>query len=732
MPNQITLRGCAPEPLIHYLKALGVLRLVAEQLDPDVRGAWRGDAFVLETSKTADELVTFFLEKYVPTPLVAPWNNGSGFHSGEGKGKKAETLPLIENSTIPRLEKYREVIKSAKELLATCMTPDIIALSSTKRSEALKPKLISLCRNRLPDEVVRWVDALCLIVEADDLRFPRLLGSGGNDGNLEFSLNFMRCLDGVLPIDGSPRPHSKGQLRAALFGETGARGVHFSPGQFHPAGSGGVNATSGEKAVKAENLANPWDYVLAIEGTLSLAGAAVRRMTAGARGEASFPFWVSNSEIDTTVAEHEENRGDLFLPLWTRFASYAEIAHIFSEGRVRLKTRQARNTVDFARAIAELGVDRGITHFYRYSLLTRNGKMQFASSLGCIEVEPRPKADLFYDLEERGWLTNFRAICGAKEAPLSLAALRRGVEAAIYEYCANKNHDTLENRETLLSLLVALGKAESEIARRPSSKKPKPGSNKPSIKPLELSSRWARECDDGTPEFELAAALASITGEGEGGAIRANLEPVETVGASVLWTTDDAGAVWGTSRLEDNLATVLQRRSIDARAGGLSHPSISGRRVASLSAVDSFLRGEIDDERIEELLRGLALIDWRDAQPTAAQTGVPLPPELPRAYALLKLLFLPGGKLRRERQAEPVEIKHEPSVVPLLRAGRIADALDTALRRLRSSGLMPFTHQFHFPEEDGARLAAALLIPISEHSTGLLAGAVLRPPRNDV
>lgn len=725
MPNQITLRGCAPDPLIHYLKALGVLRLVAEQLDANVRGAWRGDSLILETSKTIDEVVGFFLEEYVPTPLVAPWNNGSGFHSGEGAGMKAGTLPRIENSTTPRLEKYREVIKSAKEMLAMCMTPEVSALSSTKRSEALKPKLIPLCRNRLPDQVVRWLDALCLVIDSDDLRYPPLLGSAGNDGNLEFSLTFINRLHEVLPIDERPRPHAHGQLRAALFNETGARGVDFSPGQFHPAGSGGVNATSGEKSVKAENLANPWDYILAIEGSLIFAGAAVRRLTAGARGAASYPFCVSTSDLDPTVAPREDNRGDLFLPLWKRPASYSEVAHVFSEGRVRLKTRQARNTVDFARAIAELGVDRGITRFYRYSFLTRNGKMQFASSLGSIEVYPRPKANLFYELDD--WLTKFRIICGAKEAPLSLTSLQRAVEAAIYEYCTDESPDTLR------SLLITLGKAESEIARRPSVRQSTSGNDKRSLAPLKLSSDWAGECDDDTPEFELAAALASITGEGKRGAFRASLEPVEVKGGSVNWTTDDAGAVWGARALDENLAAVLQRRSIDARGAGLSHPLMEGRRVASLRAVDLLLRGETDDERIEELLRGLALIDWRnDAASGGERMDNSVPSSLPRVYALLKLLFLPEGKLSRALQAEPIEIKHEPSIIPLLRAGRIPDALEVAQGRLRSSGLIAFTDQFHFPDEDGARLAAALLIPISARAATSLAETVLRPASQDI
>jgi CRISPR-associated protein Csx17 len=54
------LKGCQPTPLAHYLKALGILRLVAEQKDPACRGAWIDDHFVLATKLTKDELECFF------------------------------------------------------------------------------------------------------------------------------------------------------------------------------------------------------------------------------------------------------------------------------------------------------------------------------------------------------------------------------------------------------------------------------------------------------------------------------------------------------------------------------------------------------------------------------------------------------------------------------------------------------------------------------------------------
>jgi len=83
--HQHLLTGCTPVPLAHYLKALGILRLVAEQKDPDACGRWRGEYFELRTSLSRDELQRFFLEEYQPTPVLAPWNGGSGFYFQEEK-----------------------------------------------------------------------------------------------------------------------------------------------------------------------------------------------------------------------------------------------------------------------------------------------------------------------------------------------------------------------------------------------------------------------------------------------------------------------------------------------------------------------------------------------------------------------------------------------------------------------------------------------------------------------
>ena len=113
------LRGCAPVPLALYLKAIGILRLVAEQLDPDARGWWQDEHFCLLTKLDRNELVQFFLEEYSPTPFLSPWNKGSGFYKENDPG-----LSPIENSTAPRFQQFRAAVAEARQLLGVIVRAD--------------------------------------------------------------------------------------------------------------------------------------------------------------------------------------------------------------------------------------------------------------------------------------------------------------------------------------------------------------------------------------------------------------------------------------------------------------------------------------------------------------------------------------------------------------------------------------------------------------------------------
>jgi CRISPR-associated protein Csx17 len=84
------LVGLKPDALATYLAALGILRLVAEQKDPNARGYWCNEHFVLVTELGWEDMERFLLEEYSPTPILAPWNKEGGFFSFKSSGKSLE------------------------------------------------------------------------------------------------------------------------------------------------------------------------------------------------------------------------------------------------------------------------------------------------------------------------------------------------------------------------------------------------------------------------------------------------------------------------------------------------------------------------------------------------------------------------------------------------------------------------------------------------------------------
>jgi CRISPR-associated protein Csx17 len=706
---RMSLRGCAPEPLIHYLKALGVLRLVAEQLDLRVHGAWRGDTFVIETEKSEDELVEFFLNEYRPTPIVAPWNGSSGFYPKDKKQREA--LETLCKANPARLADYIETVAAARR---------IVGKRTDQPKDADKMQMLQLARQSFPERALDWLDAAFVLAQ-DKPDYPPILGSGGNDGRLDFTVNFYLRLSSVLPESFQANSRSQkrtrqcvAKLRASLFGGIASL-ERAAVGQFHPAGAGGTNGTEG---ISGGSYVNPWDFILALEGSLLLASATVRQLAAGSRTRASFPFTVQSSNVGYGSATGGEKiRAEVWLPLWSRLAGYREIAHIFKEGRVQFRDRRlVRTGFDFARAIAELGVDRGIDAFQRYAFIERNGQANLATPLGVFYVKERPLAALVQQASR--WLDSFsRATADEQKTPPRLVRAHKHIEEAIFNLCARGTASEL--RETL----VAVGAGEAELAKGQKFREEK------NVRPLAgLSLCWLHECNDKTPEFRIAAALASIRGQGDVGGFRTNLEPFDEIQRD--WAKRSSSVVWSGADLQENLAAVLHRRSVEARMQALPHPPLVSSRFASLADIGAFLSYGTDDQKIEDYLRGLILLDWSKDKPSfTGAKSPPVPASLPRVYALLKLLFLPHGNLYFCNK-ETI-ISHEPTIVPLLRAGRPIDAIDIAYKRLKSSGLAPLIKNFPLSERHGTRVAAALLIPIDEHSIRALARLVLNEPTDD-
>ena len=708
----IALGGCRPVPLASYLKALAVLRLVALQVDSQARGAWRDGQFILWTSLDREALLRFLLDDYVPTPVLSPWNGGSGFHPKDNQ----TALLAIEASSLLRLAPYRMAIGAARSALRELEQSD-------KPWKETKPRLLGRCRATFPEEALPWLDAAAVLAQ-DGPAFMPLLGTGGNDGRLDFSNNFMQQLLLCLGLErrAARRQQNLGQ---ALFGAASGEVAYSSAslGQFLPGGAGGTNAGTG---FEGGSVVNPWDYVLALEGGVCFAGATSRRLSAASRGKAAFPFTVDSSAVggaNLALADASGARAEVWLPLWERPTTWAELEYLLGEGRVQWGRHQARNAVDFAQAAVNLGVDRGITAFQRTGLLLRNGRSYLAVALDRVQVRTFPGGDLLKAPKLVRWIEEFARLSNAKKAPQAWASDLRRLEAAIYAVClqtaaAPDGGDSHRLQEVLL----ALAGAERVVAGVKAAQRAH-------LQPLDsLNPRWLEQCTDGTVEWRLAAAVAMLQARGPVGPLRVHLEPVQLAGTNThglpRWQWDDKSksVTWSAAvPVCENFARLLSRRCLQAEAARLESLPLASSHPASLEDVYQFLAGEVDDRRLAELVQALALVAIPAATrrpPGQNQT----PPDLPRLYAVLKLLFWPGPV------TGDITLLPNPAILPRLAASDLDGAGQAALRQLRGhrlATLLPPNHRgWLLPEAAAHRLAAALLIPVEDR--GLLRRWVLQ------
>jgi len=780
MPD-IILKGCTPEPLMSYLKALGVLRLVAEDRehgDPDARGFWRNDQFVLRSRFDAQGIEDFFLDHYCPTPIVVPWSGGDFFavnwSPGAVRRKKTPTAAAVIESFLTtasaRLEGYRTALTACKMALESCG----IDTASTEDSDALKGRqaefkklkwqFIETLRSTCPHlHTLEWIDTAA--VTGADVFAPLLGSGGGSDGNTHFSDNFMQNLWDALPAFDSQRQGAPGAapqsddsragLRESLFREAGTyRVVKRTSSLFDAGAVGGPNATQG---MERESLSNPWDVIIGLEGTLCFATAAVRRLGSQSGIAAAFPFQFQASPASRDGLADKESAGkEIWLPLWPRPCTIGEVLSLVKEGRAEAGSRPVRSGIDMARAIATLGIDRGVSSFHRYALVKgRVGGENYntAASLGRFTVTERPHAELLREIDP--WLDRFRRACSGDAAPARFTSALRTIDSAVFDFCLYGGSANFQ------TILIALGAAERRLATGGRFREEK------YLRPLSgLSSAWvdaAKAPDNG--EFDIALALASIDDPTQTiGPLRSNLESVTVwrnadENLDAKWAEKERAVVWNAADLAANLAAVLDRRVMDGSRKGCADLPLASAFTASPTGIAAFLRGELDDRKIEDLLWGLMLLDLGPVRSADSQSGFAAErpsTALPSLYCLLKLLFLPrplvafrgSNGVTRWRLAKAredgIRIRPEPAILWLLRAGRVGEAAAIAMRRLRSSGLNPLPHrrsggpsrdgewrEVHFAAREGQRLAASLLIPIHPSAANSLVQQATRASKID-
>jgi CRISPR-associated protein Csx17 len=686
------LTGCSPTPLANYLKALGILRLIAEQADPNARGAWRDESFVLATTLTETKLADFFLKQYAPTPLISPWNRGSGFLSG--KDKAAKYLEKIEQSPLPRLKAYQEGIQAARSISLFRELQD--AVTQKKEFEQLKPIYIEECRRKWRGTHLDWLET-AVIVQADGtMSWPSLLGTGGNDGRLDFTDNFRQRFTQLFDLSDIKAPVSqttRDLLDHALFGDAVRGTGNYAIGQYSPGTAGGANSANG---LEGKANVNPWDFILFFEGTLLFSAAASRRLNTSLAGSGSAPFALMASPAGhpSSSAEDKASRGEQWMPIWQRFASLREIRSLLGEGRAQLGRSFTREPVEMARAVARLGVTRGISAFERFAYLERNGQANFAVSLGRWHVSAQPRQELLNDLDT--WLVQLHRKSRGKEASHSLVTAVRNLDATILAATADA---ALPLRWQ--NILQAIADMDQIAARGGLDGKDPSGNRVKGAVLKALRPGWITAADDGSPEFRLAVALASQY------RIRRHWLPVNQFGR-----LDDAGSpsvVCHGRDLAADCIAFINRRLIEAacrNSRALDQTSVRQALCADLRDITVFLQGGLDLHRLLRLARAFMALDTKALKEEKIQLSRPKGPIIiDDVFALFRLCVLPEN--------QKSDIPARADIFRRLSSGNLQDAARMAAGHLRAHGI---TSPLQTATGDARLIAASLAFPLSRFS----------------
>ena len=707
--NKISFKGCNPSPLSSYLKALGIFRIIYEQLDPEALAWWEDDIFYISSQNSKDNIINFFLFNYTPTPIIAPWNGGSGFYLKDTSKKKG--LELLSKAEADRFIPYRNVINKAKKILLELK----IDKAPSDKNKKAKEDIIILLRNILEDNEVNWLDVVATITQ-EDIKYPPLVGTGGNDGRLEFTNNFMQRIVSLFDtLTGKPKKNTDILLKSSLFNIPIASLPKVVIGQFSPFLAGGPNGTIGFTS-KDITSCNPWDYILMLEGAITFSSAVTKRIGSGGIGRMSSPFTVSFSVAgfgSASYFEVDKFRAEQWMPIWEKPTKFKELYTLFSEGRANVGRKNAQYGVDFARAVATLGVDRGISSFIRYGYLERNGRAYLAIPFGRFTVERKIEVALLDDLDI--WIDRLRKTVRDKKIPNRFKRELKRIEDTILEICRGSTTSKWQE------LIISLGEAEYLF-----SKSKKISKDKNLLPISNLSPKWLKQVNDGSIEFRLASALASIRDE-RVGSLRRHMIPIKE-DKRRAWFDFDKGlpnVVWHKGALIDSMINVLKIRMHLVKKENLEYLPINGKIKVSIEDINCFIDKNVDDEKIERLLWGLNGINWDKAYEEDYESDELT--EIFPPYGMIKLVHYHDKLPINEKKKLYVNVPVDPSIILKAKAGDFNTAIKRAYKRLIGVNLYPKFQEGCVSADISRRIAASILFPISKEDIKRLIKLILKP-----
>lgn len=656
---RVIMEGLTATVLGDYLAQVGLAYLVTTQADPAARFGWDGSRLWLDSDVN---VVDFLMDEYQPSPILSPWNRSSGFSAGGGN--PVAVLKSIADSSASRLQGFNKALEIARR-----------TEEESLEHKWSKERLALELRNRLPDIALDWLDAAIVLPVGHKASFPPLLGSGGNDGRLEFSAKFHERLVDVLPELGSKRPVSEGWLRDLFEGTTDTKLVRAPVGMYDSGSAGGPGSS---KFDTGDSQVNPWTFVLMMEG-ISRFAAGVSRRLGRSGGRAAMPFTFSGGVGGGSPDVAEANaRGEFWAPIVLDI-HWSEFARLIAQSRASWDGQRARSAVQMYAATRSFGVERGIARFHRFSFNQAFGLAYVAVLVDVVDVAVAPSVGLARrPLRRLGYL---RQVSGA-----AATERHRRLERSAAAFVRNT-----QPRE-LLTLLADLTRAEL-VAQR-TAEGASAVASAFDLPSAEAVLDFLRPIIDRHAEVRVAAGLASaelavavggpvalrsvplrhlLVGSNEHASIvpGADSRPVSAVIADVL--------VWGTNHPSEQGDT--QGHTLIARHGYRASWQ-DAHAWASAAACGSV---PFDGNLLREAFLAFLALDWRgiSVRDLHRRPTIVLLPEVTCLSALLHRRVVTYASTPQAPQWQGIEMAW-PSQ---LRAGKVTEVSRDAVAFLNRSYL---------------------------------------------